>query len=571
MFFLKAFLKEHLKSLFPPAFLYFLLIWTLMNILQGIFTEITEDEAYYWMYAQYPDWGYFDHPPMISLFIKIGSTLFKGELGVRLITILAQTTCICLIWWIIDEASRETKKIQTFFVITASVVMLQVYGFIATPDSPLLLFTALFLAAYKLFLEQKSIWAVGLLVIAMTGLLYSKYHGVLVIFFVLLSNPKILLSYRFWLAGLITILLFTPHMIWQFQYDFPSFQFHLVSRADDFQIKNVLNYIPNQLVSFNPFFLILFLFLFVKNKAADLFERGLYFVSIGFLLFFFLSAFRGHVEPHWTIAASIPMIITIYRKGIHHKASLKYINYVLLPTVGLLMVVRLALAIGLLPAELGFDGKKEYNERLDEIAGDRPVVFESTYQEPSLYTFYSGKKATAINGLSYRKSQFNIWSIEDSFLMKNVVVVTNRWENKGQPYAFPNEKTVFLLEVDSFFTTQRVEISTDQELRELKTGDHISLQASVYNPYPKGIPFKDPVSPVSFLAYFSQNGKELAAVPMSTAQDLNLLNAGQRIPIDLQFEVPVLPPGKYNFGITLKAGSFPKTFNNDFQTIEVIQ
>lgn len=571
MFFLKAFPKEHLKSLFPPAFLYFLLFWTLINILQGIFTEITEDEAYYWMYAQYPDWGYFDHPPMISQFIKIGSTLFEGELGVRLITILAQSVCICLIWWIIDEVPRETKKIQTFFVITASVVMFQVYGFIATPDSPLLLFTALFLAAYKLFLKQETFWVISLLVIAMTGLLYSKYHGVLVIFFVLLSNPKILLSYRFWIAGIFSILLFTPHLIWQFQHDFPSFQFHLVSRAAEFQIKNVMDYIPTQLASFNPFFLILFLFLFIKNKAADRFERGLYFVSIGLLLFFFLSAFRGHVEPHWTIAASIPMIITIYRKGIHQKAGLKYIHYVLLPTVGLLMALRLALAIGLLPADLGFDGKKEYNEHLEELAGDRPVVFESTYQAPSLYTYYTGKISTAINGLSYRKSQFNIWSIEDAFLMKNVVVVTNRWENQGEPYSFPNEKTVFLLEVDSFFTTQRVEISTDQKLHEFKTGDLISLQASVYNPYSKGIPFKDPVSPVSFLAYFSQNGKELAAVPMSVAYPLNVLSAGQRIPIDLQFEVPVLPPGKYNFGITLKAGSFPKTFNSKFQKIQVIE
>jgi hypothetical protein len=235
------------------------------------------------------------------------------------------------------------------------------------------------------------------------------------------------------------------------------------------------------------------------------------------------------------------------------------------------MASRLALAIGLIPAELGFDGKKEYNEHLEELAGDKPVIFESTYQAPSLYTYYTGKMSTAINGLSYRKSQFNIWSIEDSFLLKKVVVVTNRWENQGEPHLFPNEKTVFLLEVDSFFTTQRVDISTDQKLHKFKAGDLVSLQASVYNPYPKGIPFKDPVSPVSFLAYFSQNDKELAAVPMLVAQPLNVLNPGQRIPIDLQFEVPVLPPGKYNFGITLKAGSFPKTFNNDFQTIEVIQ
>ena len=46
----------------------FICIWFIVNLLQGIFTEIQEDEAYYALYGEHLAWGYFDHPPMVGLF-----------------------------------------------------------------------------------------------------------------------------------------------------------------------------------------------------------------------------------------------------------------------------------------------------------------------------------------------------------------------------------------------------------------------------------------------------------------------------------------------------------------------
>ena len=45
---------------------------------------LTEDEAYYWTWAQRLDVGYFDHPPMIAWWIAIGDGLKHSEWGVRL-------------------------------------------------------------------------------------------------------------------------------------------------------------------------------------------------------------------------------------------------------------------------------------------------------------------------------------------------------------------------------------------------------------------------------------------------------------------------------------------------------
>ncbi len=61
----------------------FILVFTIVNVLQGIFTELGNDECYYWMFSQNLDWGYFDHPPMVALMISMGYKLFSCELGIN--------------------------------------------------------------------------------------------------------------------------------------------------------------------------------------------------------------------------------------------------------------------------------------------------------------------------------------------------------------------------------------------------------------------------------------------------------------------------------------------------------
>ena len=63
-------MSEILKNPYKN-FISFLIFITLVNLLQAYFTEITLDEAYYYQYARDLDWGYYDHPPMVALVIKI--------------------------------------------------------------------------------------------------------------------------------------------------------------------------------------------------------------------------------------------------------------------------------------------------------------------------------------------------------------------------------------------------------------------------------------------------------------------------------------------------------------------
>src|SRR5258708_11809437 len=60
-----------------------------LRLVAAAFAPITFDEAYYWMWSKHLAGGYYDHPPMVAVVIRLG-TMIAGdtEFGVRLVSIL---------------------------------------------------------------------------------------------------------------------------------------------------------------------------------------------------------------------------------------------------------------------------------------------------------------------------------------------------------------------------------------------------------------------------------------------------------------------------------------------------
>ena len=138
---------------FPKLFLILLAILFVLNLFQASFTELIYDEAYYWYYAQNLAWGYFDHPPMVAFLVKLSSFFFNGELGVRFMSILLSVGTYILLWLLIDNPKKKDYVVH-FFLLVFSFTLMNAYGFLTLPDTPLLFFTALFLWLYKRFLEN---------------------------------------------------------------------------------------------------------------------------------------------------------------------------------------------------------------------------------------------------------------------------------------------------------------------------------------------------------------------------------------------------------------------------------
>jgi 4-amino-4-deoxy-L-arabinose transferase-like glycosyltransferase len=395
---------------------WFALAWFLINLIQSYFTEIIEDEAYYWVYSEFLAWGYFDHPPMIAILIKLGTMIIPGELGVRLFPSLLGAATILIVYQLIPKGNRDPR---TFIIciIAITLMHLNVAGFLALPDIALVFFTSLFFLVLKRFLaEDRMIQALGLGVI-IALMMYSKYHALLIIFFTILSDWKLILRKTFWVIVAVAVVLYLPHIIWQFKNDFVSFQYHLISRNDPFQPRQILEYLGNQLLVTGPFVGVLLLFLAFARRPADTYERMLKFNLIGFFGFFFLSSVRGHVEPHWTAAAFPPMIVLAMLNLGHYPGLRKWIRVLGLASIPVILVIRSYLIVDFLPlpdnvAKL-FHGKETWAKQIEEIAGDRPVIFLNRFQAPSVYRFYTKKPAYTRNTLHYRRNQYDILNFEE--------------------------------------------------------------------------------------------------------------------------------------------------------------
>jgi len=470
----------------PRIFLICLGILFLLNLTQSYFTELIFDEAYYWHYAQNMAWGYFDHPPMVAFLVKLSSFFFTDELGVRFMSCLMSAGIFIILWALIDNPKKKDYVLH-FFILGLSMTLLNAYGFLTLPDTPLLFFTALFLLVYKKFLEKPMLVNTLLLGVVMACLMYSKYHAVLVIVFVLLSNLKLLKSGYAWGAVLIALACYAPHFKWLFLNDFVSIKYHLFerpNRAYDFN-DFTLGFFINLVALFGLIFPWVYYALF-KTKATTTFKRSLLFLTYGVLLFFFISSFNRRVQTQWIIVICIPIFVIVYDYLLVHENVRKWIFRIGIINVALLMYARLWLVHQpLLPLVYETHGNKKWVTAITDQVGDTPVVFENSYRSAPMYQFYSGNASYSLNNIRYRQNQYSIDKSESAVQHQKILYVS-KYKTKGD-ITFTNAKgkIFFGSYIDDFESFRKLRCYTDATEIELNT--HKALSLKVYNPYSENI------------------------------------------------------------------------------------
>ena len=500
----------------PQRLFYILLIlWVIADLLVAFFTPIHADEAYYALYGRHLDWGYFDHPPMVALLTAASSALFKGNLSIRFLTVLLHGGTVWLVWKTIAAKSTTCRDVLTFFAVAASLVMFSVYGFVTTPDAPLLFFTALFFYLYKHYLDAPT-WPIAFaLGFTLAAMLYSKYMTVLVLGFVVLSNPKLLKDPKAWVAVIVAALLFIPHIRWQFQNDFPSLQYHLLDRSNQFRLRYLLEYIPNQLLVFNPVCLGIALWLcWQKRRSDNLFERAVVLTIVGFLLFFWIMTVRGHTEPHWTVAISIPMIILLYNE-LRKNRWQKWLLRGIVPFTVLLLAGRIALPI-LGSEKIHLFGRQAKMMDIGQYCGDTPAVFTTSFQDPSLYMFYNSKEATVISSFYSRRTQFDLWQSDLALQGKRVCLIgeaeTKRPIPGSEIIRTPHAEFAFR-RVKAFQGANQLSVTVKKCRVE---GNTLYLSMTIHNPYSLDYHFDNPDFPTTLLLGFLRDGEHKAVFCQAT-------------------------------------------------------
>jgi hypothetical protein len=550
------------------TFLALIMVWFSINLCQSLFMEILSDESYYKLFSEHLNWGYFDHPPMVALMIKASSFFFSGNLGIRFLTLILQPFTLLLMWLTIDQKQSDNQKVGTFFIVAGSIFMFTGYGVITAPDAPLLFFTALFLYSYKKFINSQKWSFTLLLAFAMAGLFYSKYHAVLIIGFAVMSNLTLLRRFQFWIAGIIALILLFPHFYWQFSHDFPSLQYHLAYRLENFKVKHVLEYLPNQLILTNPFTLAAAFFVLVKFFPSDKFNRCLYLEIIGFFVFFLFISFRDHVEPNWTVPCCIPIVIILTDRISKNQALFKYSRRIILPSIAIVIAFRILLITdNNFSRSIAYYGKRERFELIESVARDLPVIFLGSYQAPSLYHFFKGKEGLVLSSVYTRQTQFDIWQFEKKYhnkpvFISSVVDKRSRVYRKGT-VQFQGFMT------DSLQTVNRMKIVYELKENSFSPGDSVKINFQIMNTYDYSIDFNHHCFPVKVcLVLTGKHKKDIHVLDVSLSKPVNIMAAGQVIERSLAAVIPEMQNGRYKLGICLD-NSFGPSFNSAFHEIRV--
>jgi hypothetical protein len=282
-----------------------------LRLVAAAWTPLTFDEAYYWMWSKHLAFGYYDHPPVVALVIRLG-TMIAGdtELGVRLVSILL---ALPMSWAVYRTAAilfGGTRVAATAAILLNVTLMAAVGTLIVTPDSPLLVASSFVLFGLAKVLQTgRGAWWLAVGTAAGVALL-SKYTALFfgpAIVIWLVAVPKLrhwLMSPWLYLGGLVAIAIFAPVIIWNADHQWVSFIKQIGrARIEDFRPAFIAELIPTQIAFATPLVFILGamgLFALFKRKAGApaagiLIEAPFWTI----VLYFIWHSLHARVEANW--------------------------------------------------------------------------------------------------------------------------------------------------------------------------------------------------------------------------------------------------------------------------------
>ncbi|WP_290539572.1 glycosyltransferase family 39 protein [Alistipes sp.] len=466
-------------------------LWWVANLVQAGFTELANDEAYYHMFAERLAWGYFDHPPVTALLVWAGEHLFGGELGVRFFFTVLQPLYLWLLWRLIRPADADRRDAALFVVLSAATLMLQLYGFIAVPDGPLMCTTALFLLTFRWFSENRRrawLW----MGVAMALMAYSKYHGALVVLFALAANPRLLLRPALYASGAVALLLLVPHLVWQYEHDWASFAYHLSGRNSVFRPDYVVEFLANMLVVFNPFFVPLYVQAWRKVTPQTPVERVLKLLPVAFIVFFLFSSLRGYVQPQWVIVSCFGLVYVLFAYARRHPRTRRYVMRAGSVTLGLLVLVRLVMLFNPLGIRFEVFNNPESYAAIAAEADGRPVVFRHGYAIAAKYAFYTGGEAYCQPNIRYRTHQWQFRDDDSRFIGREVLVecpegTVSDSTRQVRSFTMANGRRFTWFVDPDFRPVRLVDIAFAGLPAKVEAGATLRLELRITNPYPHAI------------------------------------------------------------------------------------
>ena len=270
---------------------------------------ITGDEAFFYWWGVYPDWGYYDHPPMVGWLIWLMRTLFgEASWAIRLPVVLLPLATGATLWWALKPLSRERAAWAVLLFWLAPVNWL---NSLITTDTPLI-FWSLLSAGALLRAERRETldgraWGLYALCGVFIGCAFlSKYFSVVLglaylLYFALYRRER-------WLGLALIVLCALPgpliNLWWNMGHGWANIMFNAINRNQDaaFAWSHPLSYLGMLAYLLTP----AVLWLGFKHRAAlgntARQQRLVAVLIVVPLLFFALLSLKKTVGLHWVLA-----------------------------------------------------------------------------------------------------------------------------------------------------------------------------------------------------------------------------------------------------------------------------
>ncbi len=336
---------------------------TAIRLIAGASIHLTEDEAYYRLWAQHLQLGYFDHPPMVAWWIRVG-TLICGDtpLGVRLVPALASG----LNTWLIGDLARALGasprtafRAALWYNATITVCL---GAMLAIPDAPASLFWTITLCCLARTQRREGVgwWlaaglAAGLAVMSKYSALFLA-PGVLLWLAVTPGGLKTLRRPGPWLAAAIAVVVFAPNVIWNAQNHWESFtkQFGRVA-PEGLSPGHLVEFLAAQFLLLTPPIAILAGIGVMRGwKKGGVNLRLPIAASAPFAAYLLLHSLHDRVQGHWPVPlfGALAICAAVAADQLSEKPWAEWVRR-LMPVPGFLALAAV-LAVMALPAPAKF-------------------------------------------------------------------------------------------------------------------------------------------------------------------------------------------------------------------------
>jgi hypothetical protein len=272
---------------------------------------LTEDEAYYRLWALAPAMGYLDHPPMVGWMIAFGRWVGGDTpLGIRLAAILVSLAGPLVLWRTSAILFGPLVARRAVWLALA-MPLLAVGGVIITPDTPSVLFWGVAgWALAELYASRNANWWLAVGIFAGLGLL-SKYSNLFVGASILLwlmlwrANRPWLRCWQLWAGGGIAVLLALPVVLWNIEHDWASFakQFGRVGHGQRLTLVYLAELIGGSLALMSPIIALLAARGFIKASRSAASNDPPYALLVAgmlpFLAYLLLHSLHDRVQANW--------------------------------------------------------------------------------------------------------------------------------------------------------------------------------------------------------------------------------------------------------------------------------